>query len=417
MILFASDLHLTDGLERPTFSPSFFFQKLDTIIETAATCAEPGELQNVKIVFLGDIFEILKSRHWLDAHIRPWEASTPKHVDTVEAIFKSIVAANSEFFQNITALKGKYPFINFTYLPGNHDRPLNTDMGVKARTLLQKLVPLQEKGGEIFQLILTDPTHKLIAKHGHQWDSSNRYDETGGRTVAFGDAIVIELILQLPLLFRSSLKIADETDPRLEYLYELDNVRPHTLRVIAQWLNSGLETIVRGSNRTSRVLDEVVTEVVKKLKDLASNVAFESFALNSAKRKSAAWLLMNEITVRGFLKVAHRVPWGERESGSERDFALEDFSKADKKYQFLVSGHTHAPMVVPIDTGDNTPRTYVNTGTWRRVRPVSRSAKENNLLQPFACWEEGCIATVFAAEEQKRLHLPPFELYRFTRGH
>lgn len=409
MIILVSDIHLTDTKERTTFPTENFLKNLESGIKCG--------IEDITIVLLGDIFEILKSSKWLVAGIRPWQECTSAHVQTVEAILSSIIQANPDFFVGINNLKAAYPSLNFIYIPGNHDRPLNTKMGEKARVILQQKLPLQEEQGKLFQPLFQSESHQLIAKHGHEWDGDNRYGEFGGaNTVAFGDAIVIDLILRLPQLVREALKI-DFDDPLLTYLHEIDNLRPHTLRVIGQWLNGGLAELQRINYKAPRIIDEAVTQLARNLRKLAMDVPFESFKLNTWRRKSASWLLLQEISIRGFLKVAHRLPWGEEERGSESSYALEDFHFYGDNFNYLVCGHTHNPLAMPIEIiGDNRPRFYINTGTWRRIRRVTRSIQERGKRTTFACWDEGSLLTIFSAQEQQAFNLPAFDLQLLTRG-
>lgn len=408
MVILVSDIHLTDTSERTTFPSEFFFKQLGSAIQRVT--------EDVTIVLLGDIFEILKSKEWIDAERRPWQPCDAKHVETVEKILNGIIAANQTFFDGMNEFINQHPFVTLKYVPGNHDRPINTEMGAAARAILQARLPLQKTDGEEFHLVYVNKPHKLVAKHGHEWDSSNRYEEYKGKTAAFGDAIVIDLILRLPLLVAEKLNISDPEDPLLSYLYEIDNLRPHTLRVIAQWLNRGLDDLKKINEKAPRAINETATELVKNLRDLALNVSFESFKLNRRKRVGT-WFLINEITMRGFLRVAHRLPWGEGEPGTEIKEALDDFQYNFKDYEYLVSGHTHHPMAVPMsDIGARCRGFYINTGTWRRIRPVTQSFKVSTKQLPFAAWDEGSIAMIYSPQEQQKLKLPAFELQKLTRG-
>lgn len=409
MIILFSDIHLTDTPERTTFPTDFFFTKLEAAITRGQ--------EDVTVVLLGDIFEILKSSQWLEKKVRPWQKCDQLHVQTVEAIVRGIIKSNEPFFEGIRDLKKRFPHVRFEYIPGNHDRPINTDMGVTARALLQAELPLLGKAnGDKFNLLFTNKQHKLIAKHGHEWDTSNRYEEFKGEKAAFGDAIVIDLVLCLPSLVAEKLKIEDPADPLLWALNEIDNIRPHTVRVIAQWLNGSLDQLKQLNPKAPKAINEAMTQLAKNLRKLALENSFESFTLGPVKRLST-WALLNTITMRGFLKVAHRLPLGEAEAGTEIKFALDDFQSRGDEYEYLVSGHTHEPMVIPMSgIGRRRPGFYINTGTWRRIRPVTQSLKVSSAQLPFACWDEGSIASIFNEREQQQLHLPAFDLQKLTRG-
>jgi hypothetical protein len=66
--------------------------------------------------------------------------------------------------------------------------------------------------------------------------------------------------------------------------------------------------------------------------------------------------------------------------------------------------------------GRRRPGFYINTGTWRRIRPVTQSLKVSSAQLPFACWDEGSIASIYNQQEQQQLRLPAFDLQKLTRG-
>jgi hypothetical protein len=120
----------------------------------------------------------------------------------VTEVFESVVQANGSFFDDLLRLTKSYP-LKLEYLPGNHDLYLNTEFGAQARQRLQELLPLTRSGGRPFQTVLLDTQYGVLAKHGHEWDPTNRYSEGA---VAIGDAVVIEVLLRLPMVVAEALK-------------------------------------------------------------------------------------------------------------------------------------------------------------------------------------------------------------------
>jgi UDP-2,3-diacylglucosamine pyrophosphatase LpxH len=409
MIILFSDIHLADVSTRSTFNSDAFIDRLNTIVRQAA---DRG-VTDITIVLLGDIFEILKSQLWLDRKLRPWQDCSADHVATVHEILKRIIESNDGFFARLKLLTQEFPSIRFEYIPGNHDGAINTEMGTSARALLQESLPVPEKDGEEFQPLFVDPDHKLIARHGHEWDPANRY---GDGTVAWGDAIVIDLVLSLPRLAAKKLKLSED-DPRLEFLYEVDNVRPHTLRVISQWVYGGLQPLKDTDPKVFDAIDQIFRQLVRDLLCLSKEVRFESFTTNRLRRKTIGKFVVPAMKVFGSMNAAR---WVALETGSDsfEKYVLRDLRALGRNYKYIVCGHTHRPLLIPLEAQSvKDARLYMNTGTWRRVRPVSMGPdKKRNRQAAFSCWEEECIVSIFNDEEQQKLDLPAYNFQQLTRG-
>jgi len=72
MLVFISDIHLTDGTSGETINPGAF-EKFVLYLEDMADTAQAKELE---IVLLGDIFDIIRSDYWLRSGIRPWSGGS-----------------------------------------------------------------------------------------------------------------------------------------------------------------------------------------------------------------------------------------------------------------------------------------------------------------------------------------------------
>jgi hypothetical protein len=188
--------------------------------------------------------------------------------------------------------------------------------------------------------------------------------------------------------------------------------------VIAQWINGGLSEVKEKEPKILKEIDKAFTGLVKRIIDLQSNVPFETFAHNSKRLKALSFLVTRSSRFGGFLSAARFLPSPEEGPGSFRDRARREFGRLGAEYKYIVCGHTHAPMVVPIDSASSRSeaRLYMNTGTWRRVRPVARSAEPKRRTIPFASWEEECAVSIFSGEEQQKYDLPAFYFHRLTRG-
>ena len=136
MLLFLSDLHLTDTTDRSTVDLTRLSEALDSLLSRAI---QKKGVQEVTLVLLGDVFELLKSRAWRDRQLRPWEAVTAAHTRLVTEILDSIVEANLTFWEDLRRLNESYS-LKLEFLPGNHDLYLNKAMGEQARRRFQDLL-------------------------------------------------------------------------------------------------------------------------------------------------------------------------------------------------------------------------------------------------------------------------------------
>ena len=414
MIIFVSDLHLSDT-HRPTIRLEVFFREIQRCITAAA---EYG-VKSIQLVLLGDIFEILKSKKWLTDKRRPWEKSSADHQHTVQSILEGIIDNNSLFFDGLNSLAtNSQPPVRVSYIPGNHDRPLKTHMGAIAKTRLKNLVPAVEWEAH-FNRSFVDPEHKLIAKHGHEWDPLNRYI---GTSAAIGDAIVIDLLLNFSVLFTEKLDL-HESNPEVEFLYELDNVRPQNGRVLAQWLSNGLDKLVQTYPHARPVFEEVCEELFANFRTLKATaqtqgVEFEHFT--QAERLIRIFRMV--VSSLGVLPAAELIPSVGDENRILGELAvneLSNFQRNNIACKYVICGHTHKPAIIPLNTNEcgsiGTPL-YLNTGTWRRVHNVGSTITSLGRRSCFATWDEECVITVYSDQEQNALRLPAYEFSRLSRG-
>src|SRR5438046_176383 len=109
MLVFVSDLHLTDE----NFPPAVPVNRLTEAIDDIMQRGKVGGSRYATLVLLGDIFEIIKSPRWLEDDVRPWDSVTEVHRKTVTNIYMSIVRANEPFFKWLETLPERFPFVTF----------------------------------------------------------------------------------------------------------------------------------------------------------------------------------------------------------------------------------------------------------------------------------------------------------------
>jgi hypothetical protein len=234
-----------------------------------------------------------------------------------------------------------------------------------------------------------------------------------------GDAIVIEFVLRLPVLVRQRLGFAEDDDA-IDFLYEFDNVRPHTPEVLLQWIGSNVALLGK------KISPDIHSEIKKALKDilgdfisLQGKVAFGSF---EAIERRVDLLLRVVKGMAGYIENVVSLLPADEATSPYPSLALDAFQflqELGSDYRYFVCGHTHDPMVVPLDAGTSRAgqrvRVYFNTGTWRRVRRIAGGASGGEAVKAFSCWDEECVVNIYSRDDQG-LGFPPYEFYRLTSG-
>jgi UDP-2,3-diacylglucosamine pyrophosphatase LpxH len=143
MLVFVSNLHFVDGTaEEHNLSYralEYFFDDLEAIAKNAS-----NSIKEIKLVFLVDIFDLLRTENWFayPPDERPW--GTNEHAIEIHAqtLFDDIVNYNenhedekhekSRTFQRLRQRVADLPKrckldteVQLFYLPGNHDRLVN----------------------------------------------------------------------------------------------------------------------------------------------------------------------------------------------------------------------------------------------------------------------------------------------------
>jgi UDP-2,3-diacylglucosamine pyrophosphatase LpxH len=399
MIIFLSDLHLADREEATAFDTA-------PLLETLEDHLEKGKALGVsqpKIVLLGDILEVLKSKQWLDAASRPWHADVVARSKVVSEIVAGALCNHGRFFDCFQQLVNRFG-ATVQYLPGNHDREIGTDAGREARRLMRAQLPcLEGHDAAHFHDHLIDLEHETFACHGHSWDPINRYHQG---SAALGDAVVIECVTRLPAEVAARFDLSPD---QLLVLHELDNVRPHHPRALAQWLRKALQTSPYWLPPASRgAFEQALNEALWScFSGFVEQLLAHPFGLRLVDR--ALGRLVERFPAKPsldrLLRWAELVPLQD-ETTTDRDWALTSLELNDtgESLRWIVAGHTHRAGVSSLPS----PRRrklpiYLNTGTWRRVH----QATGKDLRGGFASWQEASVVVVYSKEEQRgRLRAP-----------
>src|SRR5579871_6257491 len=149
MLVIVSDLHLCDGTAYPQNVTAGSFALLqDDIYKLARRYGA----ETLDIVFLGDVFDLLRTERWFEApdNERPWgawgtngagaitgEKPTPAVLARANAILDEIIARNKDVLAPLGgSLDNQTPppkNVRRIFLPGNHDRLYLHDDGIRQK--------------------------------------------------------------------------------------------------------------------------------------------------------------------------------------------------------------------------------------------------------------------------------------------
>jgi UDP-2,3-diacylglucosamine pyrophosphatase LpxH len=390
MLVFISDLHFVDGsagehnLSFRAFE--YFFDDL-----VAIATKPSNDIKEIKLVLLGDIFDLLRTENWFGYPVdeRPW--GTNQHATEVHALtlFDLIVDANQQSFQvirqNLADLKDRCQLdtaARLFYLPGNHDRMVNQFAGLRRKVCdCLGLPPAWHNPAEPFPHTYEDMAYGVFARHGHEYD---KYNYEGGITYApedylrvpIGDPITTELVARLPYALGLRLdRTPDLTDDVKQTIkrnfQEIENVRP--LSSVIEWLLYQ----VRQSRTLKEIIEDTVQEVISEFENLdfvkgwyARHDKWTDWRDEADKIQAFLFLL------RHFKLYSTERLWDL--AMEAKDYFVKDdllaaapgeYASLDPRIRYVVYGHTHDPLLSAVRSIPGVPhpleQVYLNTGTWR----------------------------------------------------
>jgi UDP-2,3-diacylglucosamine pyrophosphatase LpxH len=390
MLVFISDLHFVDGSagehNLSTRAFEYFFDDL-----VAIATKPSNDVKEIKIVLLGDIFDLLRTENWFGYPVdeRPW--GTNDHAIEVHALtlFDLIVEANQPTFQvirqNRADLKNRCQLADearMFYLPGNHDRLVNSYPSLRKKVIDCLGFPAAwQNPADPFPHTYEDLAYGVFARHGHEYD---KYNYEGGATytlndyqrVPIGDPITTELVAKLPYTLAQHLDRVPDLPPedRLAIkrnFQEIENVRP--LSSIIEWLLYQV--------RQSRTLKEVIEDTVQEVITGFDNLDF----VKGWYARHDKWLDWRDEAdkIQAFLFLLRHFKLDRTEAlwdlaMQAKDYFLKDdllaaapqeYFHLDPRLRYVVYGHTHDPLVSAVRSTPGNPypleQVYLNTGTWR----------------------------------------------------
>lgn len=374
MLIFVSDLHLTDALHGGSVPKELLFERFWTRIQ-AARGKRPA-----KLCFVGDLFDIVRSPTWLDGAVRPYHSPDERVAEVVDGIVSRILEREANFFTAIRTVV-EMGALEIVYLIGNHDRLLAH--APRSRRMIWKALTGRDED-VTFESERAFPEHGVLAYHGHVGDPIN-VNEDGGGTI--GDAIGLELITRFPRMVKRLLD-----GQGIQYsglLDDIDDVRP--IYAVPAWVrNLGFvdRSLLRPVGQTWKALVEdflskpfVRGWMRQRRLTERSKLGFDS----GKKLRLLLELSTKRVVARGsderLTKIYRMFQHGF--DGKMAGLGAEEITKR-KDMRFVVNGHSHFSSMVPLGTDSSgKPAAYFNTGTWRTVHQIGNVLPGRPTFLPY----------------------------------
>ena len=427
MLIFISDLHFVDGTAGehnvPTDAFKIFFED---IAGTADWLIRDGRvIDEIKLVFLGDIFDLIRTEMWFDfpENERPWGNDEEKIETNANTIFDAIRKKNKTTFDLLGGdLKTEFDLPKEPeriYVPGNHDR-----LGNKYQSLRDKVCQCLGLPSRTtpFEHYFQDVNYGVFARHGQEYDKFNyeggiSYEFQDYMRVPIGDPITTELVAKLPWRLMKKKKIRklpkEEQEKLKRNFQEIENVRP--LGAVIQWLLYQ----VKKNLRLKEVIENTVDEVIGEFNKLSfvktwygHHDKWRDFN-DEADKIQAILFLLEKFKLFPLEKLVPLMDKVMKHSAKDehQEAAAREYTHLDNRIRYVVYGHTHEAKQVAIrvkeDAKEPKEQVYLNTGTWR-----TRYYKTTEGLG-FIGWKNLSYMSFFKKEE-RGTDVPIFETWTGT---
>jgi UDP-2,3-diacylglucosamine pyrophosphatase LpxH len=431
MLVFISDLHFVDGSAgEHNLSPRAFEYFFDDLVAIAKKPS--NEIKEIKIVLLGDIFDLLRTENWFGYPVdeRPW--GTDEHAIEVHALtlFDAITSHpdNRQAFQiirqGIGDLQNKCRLETkprLFYLPGNHDRLCNRYQSLRQKVCdCLGIPPAWHDPQDLFPHTYDDLAYGVFARHGQEYDKYNyeggpAYTEMDYQRVPIGDPITTELVARLPYALARHLDAVPGLSPAdkqkvIRNFQEIENVRP--LSAVIQWLLYQV--------KQNRTLKEIIEDTVQEVIDNFDNLDFvQGWYARHDKwtdwRDEADKIQAFLFLLRNFKLYRTEKLWElaiKAKGYFVKDELLEaaprEYLHLDPAIRYVVYGHTHNPLESPVRVVPASPypleQVYLNTGTWRGR--YFKCTQDDS----FIYWKN-MTYVIFYQEGERHNHYPVFETW------
>jgi len=421
MLVIVSDLHFVDETAGKHNLPSDAFTSV--LLEDLASFVKDSDknIQEIKLLLLGDIFDIIRSQQWLDEGFpledRPWGSNGLKDVPNprsgsiteqmclrilgqladgsksstgqVNILHKNweALALFRNFGSRIREASNKTDLkVELDYLPGNHDRIVNLYPSLRAE--VRQILGL-EGGDRPFSHCFECNSYGVFAMHGHERDKQNfgglDLKEEDYLAVPIGEVLTTEFAAKIPWKLATKLKEKrfakidqQDKDGLIARLKDIDNIRP--MNMVLEYVNHRSKGV--SSEPLAAAIHESVREVLQDLSEmdfsqignLGLKVKIAKDLLSWCARWSpyflARWL--NEIIADLLLNQRLLPAWLACESKNLNPTsdalaqgAIKETHLENPHIYSVVYGHTHIPVEVPLAPREGREVFYINTGSWR----------------------------------------------------
>ncbi len=368
MLVFISDIHLTDELGQPPVAWDQIFERFWQRIDGSR-----GEMP-AELAIIGDFIDIVRSPRWLRGDTRPYhDPSDPAVQATIDAIVEATILREKGFFDAVRS-KVQQGVLRVHYLLGNHDRLMAH--APKARRMLWKAMTGEDREVEFPREIIFG-THNAVATHGHTGDF---ICSTRDGTAPISDMFGLELIVRFPEALR------EELGHDLPHLDDIDDVRP--LYAVPAWIRQigvGERHIMRPVAKVWKELVEEFLEIDHVRDWMKAQRPVAGLAVGSQFER-LLHLSTTRIMARASDKRLSRM-FGLFQStfdGKFQERAIYKLQNRDYKgLRYVLNGHSHFSSMTPLGTVDGKPTCYFNTGTWRMVHRIGTHASGRPTFMPM----------------------------------
>jgi len=388
MLIFISDLHFVDETAGKHNIPAGAFEGVFEDLKKYG-----GKPTEIKIVFLGDIFDINRTTYWLgvDESERPWGDMNDKK-EKVEQhannVIDAILEKNRKTFDIFKgSMKNKFGFTvepERTYIPGNHDRLCNIFPSLRKKVSDNLGLP---GDSEPFLHVYDDGAYGnkygVLARHGHEYDvwnyeGTDNFSDDDYAQIPIGDLITTEIAARLPhtiIKYVSDQLPPEQTEDLKRNLEDIENVRPYS--ALFEWLFYQVSENPQIKDKIETALKEIVDNFnnLQYLKRwYKRHDKWNVLTPDEADKLQAAirmFKLLDLESAEGLMKIYTKI------FGSPDDLPFDNSDRAliekakeflthKSEYRYCIMGHTHNPMQVPVRiTSQGIEQVYLNTGTWR----------------------------------------------------
>ena len=427
MLVFISDLHFLDETTGNHNLPAKAFEKFLSSVSLHAKKAE--DVKELKIIFLGDIFDLLRSERWFEEkeEDRPWGKKTDKMKIRAKSILDTIAEKNKDIFNLFSkkSLKETFKDINIEniYIPGNHDRLCWMIDPLREKVI--ELLNLNSDNKENFKLNFSDSGHGVYAFHGHIFDSFN-YEGSSFHTkqdhklVPIGDPITTEIFTKIPYKLMEKIGKTDILDKEEKIqlrknFQEIGNIRPYSATL--KWLLYQISA----NMGVKEIIEDTIDEVIKEFEKLEfvknwNKIHDTLHPLDKADIIQYCLYCLKKYKVFSFEKLIGIVDDLIKRFSSSYDIkgAKKLFCTLSDNYQYIIMGHTHVPCQHPLMINIRESKRirefiYLNTGTW--IENYYECKEDNG----FVGWKNMNYVIIYTLQEKpNKYNLPVFETWQGT---